>query len=77
MVYYNLDYGVFGLCPSSDILRNTQHFENWIQFLKRVFLRISDDGQSPKTQWSRVGITSDFAKRWENKYVVNHLDGLL
>jgi hypothetical protein len=27
MLYYNLDHSVFGLCPSSGIIKNTQRFE--------------------------------------------------
>jgi hypothetical protein len=32
----DLDYWVFGLCPSSGILKNTQRFEIWICFRPQV-----------------------------------------
>jgi hypothetical protein len=38
MNWINLDYWVFGLCSSSDILKNTkeQRFGNWIGFRPQV-----------------------------------------
>jgi hypothetical protein len=38
MLYHNLDYWCFGICPSSGILKNTQRFENWICFRPQVYL---------------------------------------
>lgn len=37
MVYNNWDCSVFGLCPSSHMLKNTkQHFGKWISFHSQV-----------------------------------------
>jgi hypothetical protein len=47
------DYWVFGLCPSSGILKNrrTQHFGNWICFRPQV------RGQETPTQLGPLGRT--------------------
>jgi hypothetical protein len=42
------NYWVFGLCPSSSILKTREH--NISETLRSLVFRIPDDGQSPKTQ---------------------------
>jgi hypothetical protein len=39
MVYYTWKNHVCGLCPSSDVSKETQRFGNWIQFPKRCVFR--------------------------------------
>jgi hypothetical protein len=52
MMYNTWDYWDFGLCPLSDILKNTE-FRNWTSLQNVVFFGIPDDEQSTKPQESQ------------------------
>jgi hypothetical protein len=55
MVYDIQDYWVFGLCPSSGILKNrrTQRFGNWISFHPQVRGRQESPTQLGPLDWTK------------------------
>jgi hypothetical protein len=62
MVYDIQDYWVFGLCPSSGILRNrtTQRFGNWICFRPQVRGQETSTHLGPleRVQWLRLALSN-------------------